>query len=140
MVSPATLLTACAVGFLVVGKDDAPGLYARSLRLHMTSLSVDTIRVLRAGDIALPARIGQRPVLQQALPLALLGGKPSTRVVKVLPLQVRNGELVVVLVDYAASRVGEDVRLEWEGSETFRYRYNPAKKSYQLAGRQHGTL
>jgi hypothetical protein len=121
-------------------RNEAPGLYARALRSHVATAKMDTLRVWCREEVALPARIGSHPVVQETLPERFLRGRSSTRAIRLLPLELQQGDVVVTLVDYVVSRQGQEVHLEFEANTSFRYRYHPSSKTYQLMSRKHAAL
>lgn len=130
------ILSALPISFVKLTDNDAALLYKQSLEYHLVDIRADTVRVLTCSNIELPRTVGKHEIIQNEEAANLFGNRKSIRAVKLMPIEVDKGNLVIVLVDYAMNKTSNGVRLHNEGSELFKYSYDARSKKYKLLVRR----
>jgi hypothetical protein len=118
--------------------DDSIQLYERSIKDHIAGLTANTIHVLICEDLELSAKIGKTRVIQSEDARVLTKGRKSLFVMKVLPLQLSEGRIQVVIIDFIYTLKGTVPTLARAGAEVFRYQFDTASGTYLLLDREVG--
>lgn len=114
---------------------DNESLYKRSLIYHLSQLKLDTLYVIKCDEITLPLTIKNYKVVEVKNFQDALKGKESLYAVKVMPFEIKSGDIGVTLIDYVLRDENGEIMMNHTGSSTYVYRYSSKSKQYQLLRR-----
>ncbi len=127
------LLFRFVIGLLVAAPDELTTLYTRALQQHLVGIQTASIWLIGCEDMELPRKIDSHrltPLEEVSREQRKAGG---ALVVKLLPLKLAQGDLIVTLADYEYRAVNN---LVFTGTEEFYYRYDSKGKQYHLVRRK----
>ena len=76
-------------------------LYQQSLKYHLCDMDIDTVFVLKCFDIEMPLNIENYYIIDITdNPQAFLKSKGELYAIKILPIEINEGNIKIGLIDY----------------------------------------
>lgn len=111
--------------------------YKKAILLHFNSVNADTIYIMKCIEIELPSKVGKHNIVELNNVVNDIKGKDKLYAVKLMPIQLNNANIDVVLIDYLIeNKNDEGINLANSGSEVFTFRYDAKLNSYKLINRK----
>lgn len=117
------------------GSDNTIKLYERSILYHAASIKTNKLHILRCESLELPTKIGRYTIAQDDDAVRLVKGNKSLYVMKILPIQVADGNIIICVMDFTLNTSSGNPALSYSGNEVFTYKYNETTKQYILLKR-----
>lgn len=130
------MITFVVISFLIMSfrlNNDNTLLYEQSLLSHLSNVKTDTVYILKCFDIELPSKIGKYTIVDISdNTSAFIDGKSSLYAIKLMPVEMNNGTVEIILIDYVLKSDAGKVTMSNAGSVVFSYKYESKSKKYKL--------
>lgn len=122
------------LSFKVSDGTETSKLYQQALCAHLsTGDKIDTVYIMKSFDIKLPSKIKNYHIIDVTDSLDFfLKNKKSLYVIKLLPIEINQGNIEIGIIDYGITKEKGEVMMIWSGSEIFIYKYSTKVKQYKL--------
>ena len=116
-------------------------LYKQALLDHMINSNSDTTYILKCFDIEIPSVIEKYRIVDISdNPNSFIDNKNSLYVVKIMPIEIKDGVLEITLIDYILESRDYEVIMNNAGSVVYCYKYERKFKKYKLISKIKNTL
>jgi hypothetical protein len=117
-------------------EEGTDSVYAMAIIHHMEKFPSQTIYVLKCDDIELPSKLGQHKIINIENVDAVMKGRKSLYVLKLLPIELNKANFDVGIIDFQMEKNTTGINLINGGSEVFTFSYNAEKDNYQIINRK----
>jgi hypothetical protein len=117
-------------------EEGTDSVYGMAIIHHMEKFPTETIYVLKCDDIELPSKLGQHKIINIENVQAVMKGRKSLYVLKLLPIELNKANFDVGIIDYVMEKKSTGINLANSGSEVFTFSYNAEQDKYQIINRK----
>jgi|GEM_PF-3413616 hypothetical protein len=117
-------------------------LYQQALCDHLETVNdIDTVYIMKSFDLEFPVKVRKYHIIDATDTLdMLLQKKTSLYVIKILPIEVNEGNIEIGFIDYGVTKEKGEIIMAWSGSKIFTYKYIAKTKHYKLINTKKYTI